>query len=193
MAEPYDTLRYVARLSAAQKAAAYTQDAAFPGSNLGARLRSAIEDVSQDRLIRAEGCLRVARKLRDEANGDEELLRSAIVRAYYCIHHAVRAICLRENQFDPDGHAESIEALKKLLAEPAFRLRSALPLEEYKTVIEARMNRHVADYSPYQEQPSSTALDNKAMDRITDNDWARAADFNIDLADKLMTTALKLF
>jgi uncharacterized protein (UPF0332 family) len=192
MAEPYDTLRYVARLSAAQKAAAYAQDAAFPGSDLGARLRSAIEDVSQDRLIRAEGCLRVARKLRSEASGDEELLRTAIVRGYYSVHHAVRAICLRENQCDPDGHTESIEAFKKLLKDGDFRRRSGLPPEEFEAVMEARTNRHVADYSPYREQPSSTRLADNAVDRITDDDWERAADFNIALAGRLSAVALKL-
>lgn len=145
----------------------------------------AIADVCVDRLIRAEGCLRLARQL-DAA--DEETQRAVVSRAYYSIHHSLRAMALWTNNWDADGHEESIKQFKLLLGDNEFLRTSSLVADDYQRVAEARTNRHVADYSPYivQREPPKVKWIG-----ITNGNWADAARFNLSLADEVFQAALK--
>jgi len=187
MAEPLETRVYVNRLRKDEKATAFAYDAVFPSSGVKASLLSAIKDVCDDRLIRAEGCLRLARSLA-ASSADNENLRASIGRAYYCIHHCLRAMALWQNKWDPDGHDESITEFKTLLQDNSFIVRSGFSPDDYKRVAEARTNRHIADYSPYdvQRDPPKTN-----WVRVTNGSWADAVQFNIGLADEVFQAALK--
>src|SRR5437762_13409492 len=101
MAEPFETLVFVARLTREEKDSIFAREAAFPGANIGSRLLLAAEDVCLDRLLLADGCLSVARQLAHVSGGGtapEECLRAAVSRAYYSIHHSIRAIALWHNK-----------------------------------------------------------------------------------------------
>lgn len=187
MAEPSALLLFAARLSKAEKEAVLEQDRWFLGSKRFDVLRDAIEDAALDRLIRADGCLSVARKL--ILSSDEEDLRTATGRAYYCIHHAIRAMALWKNKWDPDGHEESITEFKELLADNVFCGQTGLSRGDYKSVSQARTNRHVADYSPYDQQRS--IKESSGFEVIIDRDWQRAAQFNVEWAEKILAGAFK--
>ncbi len=188
MAEPRSSLIYVARLRPGEKETILAHDAAFPASGLWNGLLRAVEDVCVDRLIRADGCLRLARQLALQS-GDEEALRAGIGRAYYSLHHSLRAMALWQNKWDPDGHEESIQQFRLLLKDNSFRNRSGLAPDASERVAEARTNRHVADYSPYdvQRNPPETQWVG-----ITGGTWATAAQFNCDLASVIFHSAMKI-
>ena len=183
-------LVYMSRLSQSEKGEVYSLADIWPGADLRVRLRQAVEDVCLDRLIRAQGCLEVAKSLAPPVStASVEALRTAIGRGYYSVHHSVRAMCLRRNQWDPDGHGESIEQIRKLLGDPDFQRASGLMPEIVKEISEARDNREVADYSPYD---FSRRTDGIGIFPITGLDWRIAAEFNIGLAERLLTAADKV-
>lgn len=187
MAEPLETRLFIHRLTQAERAGVYAHDVAFPSSGLKASLESAIDDVCVDKLIRADGCLRLAKSL--AASGtDNESQRASIGRAYYSIHHCLRAMVLWQNKWDPDGHEQSLKEFRTLLGDSNFRLRSGLPENTANRVAEARTNRHVADYSPYdfQRDPPDTRRVG-----ISNGSWSDAVQFNIDLADEIFQAAMK--
>ena len=186
MAEPLETRLFIHRLTDAEKTAVYAHNKAFPSAGLAASFAVAIEDVCTDKLIRADGCLRLAQSL--ALDTDNESQRAAIGRAYYSIHHCLRAIVLRQNQWDPDGHEKSIEKFRELLKDNAFRNRSGLPENTGNRVTEARMNRHVADYSPYDSQRNPP---NTGLEGITNGRWFDAVQFNINLAQEIFQAAMK--
>jgi uncharacterized protein (UPF0332 family) len=187
---PLETLIYVARLSADEKDAALTIDRSFPQTGLWARLLSAVEEVAIDRLVRADGCLQVAKLLHTASLGvaGSEELRGAASRAYYSIHHSIRAMCLWQNKWDPDGHEESIRELKKLLTENTFLHRTGLARGVLAEVNEARENRHVADYSPYDFQRNNPG---DGFEEITGERWDEAAKLNIDLAERMLAAGFR--
>lgn len=187
MPQPFETLVYVARLRKEEKAALFAQEAAFPSSGLMVALLEAVEDVCLDRLVRADACLGLARRLAD-GSPDEETLRAAIGRAYYSVHHALRAMALWQNKWDPDGHEESITEFKALLEDRTFRHRSGLTPDVLGRILEARTNRHIADYSSYniQRNPPQTRWLG-----ITNGSWTDAVQFNIDVADGILQAAVK--
>lgn len=186
MAEPLETRLFIHRLTDAEKKAVYAHDAAFPSAGLAASFAVAIEDVCIDKLIRADGCLRLAQSL--ALNVDNESQRAAIGRAYYSIHHCLRAMVLRQDKWDPDGHEKSIEKFRELLKDNAFRHRSSLSEDTGNRVVEARMNRHVADYSPYDSQRNPP---NAGLEGITNGSWSEAVQFNISLAEEIFQAAIK--
>lgn len=191
MPAPFETLVFVARLTRGEKDTIFKQASAFPTSDLTSRLDSAIEEVCVDRLSLAEDCLKLARDLTNPVSGagaGEAQLRAAVGRAYYCMHHSMRAIALWQNQWDPDGHAETIEELKKLLGNNSFRARSGLAADAWTRVVVARTNRHVADYSPYAVQRDPPDVGHV---EITGRDWAAAADHNIRVAEELFEAAVR--
>ena len=181
-------LIHVSRLSQSEKGEVYSLTDIWPEADLRIRLRQAVEDVCLDRLIRAQGCLEVAKSLAAAAVGSEAL-RAAIGRGYYSVHHSIRAMCLRRNQWDPDGHGESIEQIRKLLGDPDFQRASGLMPEIVKEISEARDNREIADYSPYDFSRRTGGV---GIFPITGLDWRIAADFNIGLAERLLTAADKV-
>ncbi len=119
---------------------------------------------------------------------DEETWRTCIGRAYYSIHHSLRAMALWQNKWDPDSHEETIEQFRTLLKTKAFRNQSGLAEDSYDQVLEARTNRHVADYSPYEVQRDPPRI---AWIGITQGSWAEAARFNINLADAVFNAAMR--
>ncbi len=186
MSEPLETRLLVHRLTQTEKAAVYAHNTAFPSSGLAASFASAVEDVCVDKLIRADGCLRLAQSL--ALDTDNESQRAAIGRAYYSIHHSLRAMVLWQNNWDPDGHEKSIEEFRKLLKDSAFRLQLGLPEDTGNRVVEARLNRHVADYSPYDFQrdpPDTRRLG------VSNGSWSDAVQFNIALAEEIFQAAMK--
>ena len=186
VSEPFETRLFIHRLTQTEKAAVYVHNTAFPSSELAAALASAVEDVCVDKLIRADGCLKLAQHL--ALGTDNESLRAAISRAYYCIHHCLRAIALWQGKWDPDGHEQSIEEFWQLLKDTPFRVRLGLPENTGSRVAEARTNRHVADYSPYDFQ--RTPPDTRPIG-ITNGCWSDAVQFNISLAEEIFQAAMK--
>ncbi len=183
-------LIYVSRLSQPEKQEIYALAEVWPEAELRARLRQAVEDVCLDRLIRAQGCLEVAKSLTPSTSAASvEELRAAIGRGYYSVHHSIRAMCLRWNQWDPDGHGESTEQMRKLLNDAVFQRASGLMPEIIKEITEARDNREVADYSPYDFSRRTGGV---GIFPITGLDWRKAADFNFALAERLLTAATKV-
>lgn len=185
MSEPLETLLFVHRLTLTEKTAVYTHNQAFPSSGLAAAFAIAIQDVCIDKLIRADGCLELAKSL--ATNTENESQRASIGRAYYCIHHCLRAMLLWQNQWDPDDHEQSIKEFGALLQDNTFRNRSGLPLNTEKRVAEAQTNRHVADYSPciFQRDPPKTGRIS-----ITNGTWPDAVQFNIALAEEIFQAAI---
>jgi uncharacterized protein (UPF0332 family) len=186
VASSLQTLVYVSRLQKSEKEAIFAQDAAFPGSNLKVAFLEAVEDVCLDRLVRADNCLKVAKMM--FVGADEEALRITVGRTYYSIHHSLRAIALYQNKWDPDGHEASIQEFKTLLKDKPFCNRSGLKTDAWEAVAEARSNRHVADYSPYETQ----RLPAGGFENITGRNWAAAAQFNLDCADTILQAAFKI-
>ena len=187
MPQPLETLIFVHRLTASETAAVFAHDAVFPASGLKPRLLEAIEEACLDRLIRAGGCLDLANRLFSAA-ADEETLRAAISRAYYSVHHSLRAMALWQNKWDPDGHEETIGQLKRLLKDKPFRNQTGLDEDTYDRVIEARTNRHIADYSPYDVQRDPPRTD---WVGITRGNWTEAAKFNLTLAEVALEAAVR--
>ncbi len=186
MSEPLETRLFIHRLTQAEKMAVYAHNQAFPSSGLAAAFATAIQDVCIDKLIRGDGCLELAKSL--AASTENESQRASIGRAYYCIHHSLRAMLLWQNKWDPDGHEQSIKEFGTLLQDTTFRNRSGLPLNTEKRVTEALTNRHVADYSPYvfQRNPPGTGLIS-----ISNGAWPNAVQFNIALAEEIFRAAMK--
>ncbi len=164
MLEPLETRLFIHRLTQTEKAAVYAHNTAFPSSGLAASFATAIEDVCVDKLIRADGCLRLAQSL--ALDKDNESQRAAIGR----------------------GHEKSIEEFRELLKDSAFRIRLGLPENTGNRVAEARTNRHVADYSPYDFQ--RTPPDTRRVG-ISNGSWPDAVQFNIGLAKEIFQAAMK--
>lgn len=179
-------LVYLSRLSSAERRALVDLGRALPSTDLAGRARVAEGDVVLDRLILAENMLGSAREA--AAGRTEPGYRVAVNRAYYAIHHAARAVILRETHQEADGHAEAIKKLKQLLADASFRLRAGLTEKDLCDIGEARDNRSVADYSPY---AYSRREGTTVWIPITGRDWAAAAEFNVSLAERMLGAAAK--
>ena len=186
MPQPIETLIFVHRLKKAELQAVYAHSSAFPAAGLRASLLEATEEVCLDRLIRADGCLRLARQLA-QWTGEEEL-RAGIGRAYYSAHHSLRSMSQWYNKWDPDGHQESIKAFKALLTEVDFLRKSGLAVGAEQRVEEAQTNRHIADYSPYDIQRDPPDV---RWLRLTNGNWSEALRFNISVADELLQAAVR--
>ena len=183
------SLAYISRLTKVEKSSIYRASNVLLAPSLRANFQTYLEDVVLDRLVRAQACLKLAKRLTKKHDGkppDEESLRCAVGRAYYSAHHLIRAIVLHELHYDPDGHQESIEVFDKLLSNKKFRDRSGLTRRTADKIAEAKDNRSVADYSPYDisRQPNT-----ESWILITGNDWQKAAGFNIRLAERVLRGA----
>lgn len=100
--------------------------------------------LAQDFLVFSEGLVSPAGAVSDMAN------RNAVSRAYYAVHHAIRALLMFVENGDVDGHRESIKAICDLLKRnPALRSKLG-EVEDFRTEILEMLNqRHLADYYPY--------------------------------------------
>ena len=186
------TLVYLSRLSSTEKAAAFRASDIFLAAQLRANFNNCVVDVLLDRLVRAQQCLELAKRLAkayEKKPADEESLRGAIGRAYYSMHHSLRAMAFHQLEYDPDSHDESIAVFTKLLNNNAFRARTGLKKRAAENVSEAKINRSIADYSPYN---MSRHPESMAWMQLTGEDWTKAANFNIRWAEKILGGAMKL-
>jgi uncharacterized protein (UPF0332 family) len=186
MPTPLITLSFVHRITKGELHSVHTYDNVFPGIDLRTALYGAIEDVCIDRLLLAEGFLNVAQQL--AKNPDEASMRTSIGRSYYSVHHSLRTMLLWKNKWDPDGHEQVIEVLKDLLSEASFCASSTLAVDDYENVTEAKKNREIADYSPYETQRKPPSIE---VLPLTGNSWTAAAKFNGDLAERYLNSAVK--
>ena len=92
---------------------------------------------------------------------DEIANRNAVSRAYYAVHHAIRALLLFEERGDVDGHRESIEAVYALLKRnPAARNKLGSAEDFRADFLVLLERRHLADYYPYgTNAPKEVPLD----------------------------------
>ena len=193
-AQPYTrkhTLVYLSRLTSDDKVSIFRLSDLLITPSLRTNFDGCWRDVMVDRLARAEQCLALAKRLTRSFEGkpaSEESLRGAVGRAYYSAHHSIRVLAMHENRYDPDGHADSIDALADLLQSNSFRAKSRLTPKTAEKVREAYDNRCVADYSPYDMSIES----GQGWVFITGNTWPKAAKFNINWAGKLFQAALKV-
>jgi uncharacterized protein (UPF0332 family) len=210
--EELKELVYLSRITQEERHQLFRADDAFKSFGLRRQWQALIDRLADDRIVRAKRCLEVAEFLASQADSapldlQKELLRSAVTKAYYSIHHAIRSITLIENGWEEDGHQESISALGKMLEKEGFRKRSRLDAAIRKELAVARNNRSVTDYSPYDfsrretktkdnrvktQLPASDVAERAARVEwiyITEKDWRKAARHNIDLARKLVDAA----
>ena len=92
-----------------------------------------------------------------------------------------------QNQWDPDGHEKTIKVLAESMKKSSFRARTGFKAEIDREVSEARTNRVIADYSPY----LISRLPEGSHIHLTGGQWGKAAEFNLDLAEKVLTGALR--
>lgn len=174
-----DQLVFVSRVSRTEKDDLFRVAETFQDESLKDEFQTTIHEVVNDRLILAFDLLTQARGLLSSEPSDIEL-RTAVNRAYYSAHHSLRAILLYHNGWDPVGHESSIEELEKALKDGKFCAETGLAPGTDKEMIEARRNRHIADYSPYSVMRASKG----APEMLTGNSWESAAGFNLALASK---------
>jgi uncharacterized protein (UPF0332 family) len=169
---------FVSRLSAEERRRLEDISDAFPRLKLQKELRHAVCDVAVDRLVLAEELLQAARRCFKSAD-----YRSAIGRAYYAAYHSARVIVLWYMNHDTDGHLETLNALQKLLvSRKSVRDETGLVAEVVSDLLEARANRSVADYSPYESSREAGSM--KAIP-LTDGSWDAAAKFNLSCAERM--------
>jgi uncharacterized protein (UPF0332 family) len=117
-----------------------------------AAIDEGIEAGVDKRLELAEMFLTCANRLCPPAGTamDEISARNAVSRAYYAIHHAVRALLLYEEHGDVDGHQETIKAVTGLIIRvPAARAKIGGAKEFGDKLQEVLHQRHLADYYLY--------------------------------------------
>jgi uncharacterized protein (UPF0332 family) len=172
------SLLFLSRLSKTEKCGLYAIDQAFPELGLGGAFRSRLKEAIAYRLRLGMEFRLVAERLsKSEDTGD---LRIAINRGYYSVHHSIRAMLLKRDEYETDGHTAAIEELKKILKKDSQEAaRIGLDLTIFRKINEAKNNRSVADYSPYVGSRTEATADSIS---ITGNDWRAAAQFNAEIA-----------
>jgi uncharacterized protein (UPF0332 family) len=202
-------LVFLSRLNKAERMHLLRASDAFPELSLRDNLSQRVEALATARLLLAEGCLEAAEFVLSRAAGtdcEEHLLRTAVTKAYYSIHHSLRTIALLENGWEFDGHKEVIDEVVDLWKADKNRFRSVsgLPEESLDNLYEARNNRSVADYSPFEfsrrestdehgdesERPESGTI---RWTNITGDNWRHAAEFNVKLAKENLIAADKVW
>lgn len=179
-----EMLVYASRLSEKEKVSAFSTGRILGVPQVSDMLKICTTEVIGQRMVLAEGLLDVAKRMMDtkgQLPSDEASLRCIVSRSYYSVYHSIRAAAMHANGFDPDGHDETVIALRRLLTENSFRSKSKLPGDADKKVEEAKANRGVADYSPY---GLSRYPGGEVYISITGGTWGAAAKFNVDLADQ---------
>lgn len=179
-------LVYLSRLSQAEKQSLFSLADLAPLAGVDQAAQQSTQDVVSDRLILAEELLKATQR---SGTTDTIACRAAISRAYYSIHHSIRSVLLHQNQHEADGHEAAIKELKRLLdKDNAAKALLDPQASLIRDVAEARDNRVVADYSPYD---LSREKGRAEWIPITENDWTKAADFNTKLAERVFNAALK--
>ena len=191
MAKPLDddrkSLIFTSRISQSEKNALFAYGEAYPESGLKERFQRTIEPVVLNRMMLAQGALEVARMLLAQPQ-TEAVLRAVINRAYYAIHHSIRAIMLYKYQSEADGHEEAIKELENLLKDKTDRARCGLDEFFFERAIEARDNRSIADYSPFDWSRREGTV---TWFNLTDDSWKSAAEFNVAVAEQMYIAAYR--
>ena len=120
----------------------------------------AMRDGIERRLELAEQFLLFSESL-SSGTVSEIASRNTVSRAYYAVHHAIRALLMFVENGDVDGHRESIEDVCDLLKRnPALRSKLG-EVEDFRTeILELLNRRHLADYYPYgTNAPNEVPLD----------------------------------
>lgn len=113
-------------------------------------LEGAIKETVFDRLGFAHQMLTFAEGLQATVKGPDDsfVARNVLSRAYYCLHHTLRALSVYERRNDPFGHEATIEQAVRIfagvraLSAKLGRDASRLGLE----LSQAREQRNLADY-----------------------------------------------
>ena len=188
MSGPPDDVKpliYLARLTNAEKNALYAVGDAFPKSEISKAFHDRLNDLIISRVLLSKNFLDTAQQMWESATTEGEF-RVIVNRAYYAIHHSIRAMAFHRNHFEADGHAEAIEELKLLARGKDAKTNWDLDEKLVFAVSEARNNRSVADYSPFSWSRSEKTTN---WFGITNDDWRTAARFNLDLGIKLLVIA----
>ncbi|MGI4789818.1 MAG: HEPN domain-containing protein [Janthinobacterium lividum] len=121
----------------------------------------AMRDGVEKRLAFAQEFLSFSENLLFSGIGSEIESRNIVSRAYYAVHHAVRALLLFEERGDVDGHRESIEAVCALLKRNSAARSKLGSMEDFRTeFLDLLDRRHLADYYPYgTNSPNEATLD----------------------------------
>lgn len=186
-----DILVHLFRLSSQEKTAIFQVAKALQTPQVATVFNDCLMEAVFDRMVRAEGCLELAKSLlaqRQQPPLEEERIRTVIGRAYYSIHHSIRAMCLHHLEFDPDGHEESIGEFETLLTDNAFRARSGLAPNVVAEIHQGKDNRSIADYSPY----DVSRKPNTDVSIRTSNNWQDALQFNVGLAERIFGAANRI-
>lgn len=178
MALPF--LIYCSLLKKAQYASLRELDNLSPGLVDLAAVNQAINVSVEQRMLLARDFLTFSQNLVTLTTEDEMANRNAVSRAYYAVHHAVRALLLFEERGDVDGHREAIEAVCALLKRnPAVRSKLGETQVFREAFLDLLDRRHLADYHPF-----GTNVPNEAP-----LDFAKAAQEAIDFAQKVVEKA----
>src|SRR5579872_2654369 len=91
------SLVFLSRLTRAERQQLFRADDAFKEFGLRSRWRNLIQTLAYDRMIRALSCLETADFLASQNASSQtdlrpDFLRTAVTKAYYSIHHSLRAI-----------------------------------------------------------------------------------------------------
>ncbi len=91
-------------------------------------------------------------------NQDDLPLRMISARCYYAVHHALRAMHLVAEQWDPDGHEATLTRTRKLLTKTPAAQASFGAMDVHKEAKTLLDRRHVADYHFYNQERVGTPL-----------------------------------
>lgn len=120
-----------------------------------------MRDGVEKRLTLAREFLSFSEGLISSGSVNEIASRNAVSRAYYAVHHAVRALLLFEERGDVDGHRDSVEAVHALLKRNAAARSKLGSAEDFRAEFLVLLERrHLADYYPYgTNAPKEVPLD----------------------------------
>ena len=126
-----------------------------------AAVNQAINVSVDQRMSLAQDFLAFSQSLLAQGTGSEIANRNTVSRAYYAVHHAVRALLLFEERGDVDGHREAIEAVCALLKRnPAVRSKLGDTQEFREAFLDLLDRKHLADYHPFgTNAPKEAPLD----------------------------------
>ena len=126
-----------------------------------AEIDKAMREGVAKRLALANEFLLFSEYLVSSGASSEIANRNAVSRAYYAVHHAIRALLLFEERGDVDGHSESIKAACDLLKRNSAARNKLGDMGDFRLNMRNLLDqRHLADYYPYgTNAPSEAALD----------------------------------
>lgn len=123
-----------------------------------------VEKIVGDRLAFATEHLKAADDLLGLAAGPlptargDFLLRAALGRAYYAVHHALRSLHITFKGWDTDTHDGTISGTQSILSTEADLASFLDPRKDLVRLVRGLMDeRHVADYHMYDREDARKA------------------------------------